>query len=269
MNEKQKINYDSYIPYYIQLIEALEEKIQVEDMKPGDQLPSELDMCELYGISRTVVRQALRKLELQGLVIRRKGKGTFVAQPKISESLVQRLTGFYQDMVERGYVPVTRVLRLDVIPASSNVAKHLEIEPGTEVYALERLRLVDDEPNHLVSTYISCKLAPDLDKHDVENQSLYAILEGVYGFVLARGKRTIGAVTVNRREAKLLHVEQGAPMILLDSVTYLDDGTPIEYYHAIHRGDQTRFEVELVRIPGQQTLEKAMKAQEIQLPRSN
>ena len=87
------IDFDSPIPYYIQLIEMLKEKINQDELKPGDQIPSEPELCEMYGISRTVVRQALKEMEYEGLIYRRKGKGTFVAEPKISESLVQKLTG--------------------------------------------------------------------------------------------------------------------------------------------------------------------------------
>ena len=103
MNEK--INFDSHIPYYIQLMETQKEKVQAGTRAPGDQIPGEQDLCELYGVSRTVVRQALLELELEGVINRRKGRGTFIALPKISEGLVQKLTGFYQDMVERGRNP--------------------------------------------------------------------------------------------------------------------------------------------------------------------
>ena len=269
MNEQQKIDFDSYVPYYIQLIEALRERIKDQGLEPGDQLPSEPEMCELYGVSRTVVRQALRDLELQGLVTRRKGKGTFVATPKIRESLVQNLTGFFQDMVERGHIPVTRILCLEVIPAPSKVAQYLEIDPGTEVYTIERLRSVEDEPIQLVTTYIPCELVPGLENHDLETLSLYAILKDSYGLVLARGRRAIEAVCANKREAELLQISSGDPMILLDSVTYLDDGTPIEHYHAVHRGDRSRFEVELVRVSGQESLEEVMKSKDIELPPSH
>ena len=98
MNEL--INFDSHIPYYIQLMDILREKVHQKIWVAGDQIPGEQDLCEIYGISRTVVRQALRELELEGVVNRRKGKGTFISQPKISEGLVQKLTGFYQDMVK-------------------------------------------------------------------------------------------------------------------------------------------------------------------------
>lgn len=148
------IDYQAHIPYYIQLIEIFKEKIISKNWKPGVQIPGESDLCEEYGISRTVVRQALRELELAGLIVRRKGKGTFIAEPKINESLAQKLTGFYQDMTERGLKPVTQVLHQKTVPADKNVARFLEIPIGTLVVDIKRLRFIEEDPIQLVTSYI-------------------------------------------------------------------------------------------------------------------
>jgi len=126
MDSTTQIDFDSHIPFYIQLMEILKEQIRSGKWKPGDQIPGEQELCSIYNISRTVVRQALLELELDGVINRRKGKGTFIAEPKISEGLVQNLTGFYQDMVERGLKPVTQVLHQLVVPACEKVAGFLE-----------------------------------------------------------------------------------------------------------------------------------------------
>ena len=242
------INFNSNIPYYLQLIELLKGKIKAGEWMPGDQLPSEPDLCEEYGISRTVVRQALQAIELEGLIIRRKGKGTFVAEPKYNEGLFQKLTGTYQDMVvERGLKVVTQVLCTEVEPASTNIAELLQLKPGTSVFCIERLRSVDEVPIMLVSTYLPFDLCPELGDFDLSARSLYEVLEKEFGLVISHGRRTIEAVAANEREAQLLQIEEGDPLILLNSVTYLEDGTPMEYYHAVHRGDRSRFEVNLVR----------------------
>jgi len=263
------IDYDSYIPYYIQLMEALKERIQAGILKPGEQLPSEPEMCETYGVSRTVVRQALRELEFEGLISRRKGKGTFVAEKKIEESLVQKLTGFFQDMVERGHSIRTEVLKHQVEPASPKVARYLNLDVGTHVFNIERLRFIDGEPIVLVRTYIPVLLCPSLADYDLSTQSLYAILEGKFGLALSHGRRTIEAVPANEREAHLLDVEKFQPLILLDSVSYLENGTPMEYYHAVHRGDRSRFEVNLVRIRESKELQDFIQSNGADLPQSN
>jgi GntR family transcriptional regulator len=265
----RRIDYRSALPYYVQLKESLQQRIKLGEWKPGSRLPSEPDLCQAYGVSRTVVRQALRDLELEGVIARRKGKGTFVAEPKISENLVQKLTGFYQDMVDRGHQPVTQVLAHKVVPANQTVAYRLNLNPGTRIFLIDRLRFVDDEPILFVTTYIPHALCPKLADADLSNQSLYAFLENECGLVIAHGRRTVEAVAADEHMSKLLQVPLGAPLIQLESVSYLEDGTPLEYYIAFHRGDRSRFEVELVRIQEQGQVRKVLGEESLELPRSN
>jgi GntR family transcriptional regulator len=242
-----RVDRDSRIPYYAQIIESIQDRIESGDWQPGYQLPGESELCRMFNVSRTVIRQALGELVYEGLITRMKGKGTFVAEPKIGESLVQKLTGFYHDMAERGYEQVTEVVEQDVIPASPKVANYLRLREGEQVHRLTRIRSVMGEPIVLVTTYLPYKLCQGLENEDFTNQSLYETLEHKIGLTIVYGKRTVEAVPANEYEAQVLDTEKGAPLILLDSISYLGDGTPIEYYHALHRGDRTRFEVELVR----------------------
>ncbi|MHB0874692.1 MAG: GntR family transcriptional regulator [Anaerolineae bacterium] len=245
------IQQNSPIPYYAQIKEALRQSIETGEWKPGDQLASEPDLCRTFGVSRIVIRQALNEMAYEGVVVRRKGKGTYVAEPKIVEGLVQELTGFHQDMTNRGYKPTTQVLGQAVVAATPAVAGHLRVDPGTPVVQLDRLRFVSGEPIVLVATCLPSRLVPGLETLELATSSLYALLEQRYGLVIARSHRTIGAVAANSREALLLQVEKGAPMIQLESVSYLADGTPLEYYQALHRADRSTFEVDLVRLPEQ------------------
>jgi len=242
-----RIDFDSHLPYYIQLIDILREKVQTGTWAPGDQIPGEQELCELFSVSRTVVRQALRELELDGVITRRKGKGTFISPPKISEGLVQKLTGFFQDMAERGLRSSTRVLHQNVVPATEKVARFLTIAPGEKVIDLLRLRSINDEPIQLVTSYIPLSVCPGLATVDLTNRSLYKFMETECGVFIAKGRRTVEAVLANETEAALLGVERGAPLLMLDSISFSDTGQVIEYYHALHRGDRSRFEVELLR----------------------
>ena len=244
---KDSINFDNHIPYYIQLMDILKEKVQHAEWAPGDQIPGEQDLCEHYQVSRTVVRQALRELEYEGVISRQKGKGTFISLPKISEGLVQKLTGFYQDMVERGLNPGTKVLHQNVIPSNDKIARFLNIKTGEKLIDIQRLRFINEEPIQLVTTYIPYEICPALASIDLTNCSLYEYLEKEYEIFITKGRRFIEAVLANDFEAELLGIERGAPLLMLDSISYSDDGIPIEYYHALHRGDRSRFEVELVR----------------------
>ncbi len=267
LSASEVIRRDSPVPYYYQLEEFLKGQIESGTWKPGQKIPSEAELCETFDVSRTVVRQAVNELVHEGALYRRKGKGTFVAEPKIGESLVQHLTGFYEDMVALGLKPSTKVLEQEVVSAPLKIADALGLEEGEPVVMIDRLRFVDDEPILLVITYVPYKLCPELIDEDLSTQSLYAILEKKYGLELVYGRRTLEAVAATKEEANLLEIEEGDPIILLRSISYLKDGQPIEYFKAKHRGDRSRFEVELVR-PGKA---EKLSPEDIfkNLPRSN
>jgi GntR family transcriptional regulator len=249
-----EIDRSSYAPYYIQVMDTLKEAIEQGDMKPGEQLPGEPELCRLFDVSRTVIRQALKELEYEGLIKREKGRGTFVAEPKIGESLFQELTGFYQDMEAKGHRAGSKVFKQEAVPATAKVAKLLKIKPGTAVVQIDRLRFVQGEPIVLVTAFLPFAPYPKLLEADLENQSLYVFLEREYGVEIMRSHRILEAVPANEYEAELLQAQKGAPLIMLDSVSYLADETPIEYYHALHRGDRSRFEVELVRARDEESI---------------
>ena len=252
-NLNTHINRDSYIPLYIQVIDSLTEFIEGNFLSPGYQLPGEAELCRSFDVSRTVIRQALKELEYKGMIYRNKGRGTFVAKPKIHESLFQELTGFYQDMEAKGHQPQSKVLKQEKVPATKKVAAYLEIEVGSPVIEIERLRFLEKEPIVLVTTYFPYPLLPELLDVDLSNRSLYAYLEEEHNIQISRGKRYLEAVPANQLEAELLKVDLGSPLILLDSISYMNDDRPLEYYHALHRGDRSRFEVDLIRVsqPGE------------------
>lgn len=262
---KSPVNHNSPIPYYIQVKDMLSDWIKKGKWKTGDQLPGEHELCATFDVSRPVIRQALSELTYEGLVSRKKGKGTFVAGPKIKEGLVQRLTGFHQDMSAQGYTTVTEVLAQEVIPASAEIAEHLRLAVGDSVIKIERLRFIEDEPIVLVTTYIPHHLCPDLEYEDLTHQSLYTFLEQSCGITIAHGRRMVEAVPASKYVADLLKIRKGSPLILLDSVTYSSDGTPIEYYYAYHRGDRSQFEVELVRVTDDDSMQQVL-SQQLTLP---
>jgi len=267
--ENTFIDRRSPIPFYIQLKETIREKIENGNWQPGDQIPGEVELGEMFNISRTVIRQALQELTYEGLINREKGRGTFVAKPKINESLVQSLTGFHQDMSNRGMVPRSQVLKQVVVPATLKIADFLKLDVGTLVIEVQRLRFVANDPIVLVTTFLPYALCPKLIHADLSFQSLYDFIENECGILISRGRRTIEAVLANENEAHMLNVEKGAPLMLLNSISYLADGTPIEYYHAVHRGDRSRFEVELVRVRERGKSLESLGLTEEDLPASN
>jgi GntR family transcriptional regulator len=247
LENTEEIHKDSALPLYHQLIERIRKEIESGRWQPGQQIPSEAEICEHFDISRAVVRQAVRELEFEGLLIREQGKGTFVAQPAIAYRLAQSLLGLYEDMAAKGTAPVSEILKKGIEKAPANVADSLQIDAGNEVLVIERLRYVNNEPLVLVTNYLPHNLCNEILEADLKNRSLYALLETQCGFSLSHGQRTIQAVAADARQAKLLRVKRGDPLISFDGVTYLKDGRPIEFYHSVHRGDRSKFEVQLVR----------------------
>lgn len=241
------VDHNSPVPYYFQLSTYIEKKIKERKWSAGELLPSEQDLCATAAVSRTVVRQAMAELERKGLITKQNGKRSSIAHPKYQGGLMQTLRGFFEDAVEKGQEPYTKVLQLRVSPATPEVAEALELPQGDPVIELNRLRFLDDEPEVLVLTYLPASRCPDLIREDLARQSLYALLDRKYGLRIAEGYRTIEAIALERHDAKLLGMKVGSPALLLRSIGLLEDGTPLEYYIAKHRGDRTKFSVRLMR----------------------
>jgi len=248
-DQGEVVQHGSPIPYYFQLASYIEQQIKAKHLLPGQLMPSEQEMCEQLGISRTVVRQALASLERKGLVTKQSGKRSSISYPTYNGSLMQSLHGFYEDAVSKGQKPTTRVLELRVVPAQMEVSEALKLKEWDPVVLLNRLRFLDGEPEVLVVTYLPESKCPTLVREDLTNQSLYELLARKYGLVITRGYRTVEAIALGRADAKLLGLRSKSPALLLKSVGMLEDGTPLEYFVAKHRGDRSRFHIDLVRDP--------------------
>jgi GntR family transcriptional regulator len=253
INKINVIDHSSPLPYYFQLKELLIEEIKKGKLKPGQQIPSEFKLCEQFRVSRTVVRQAIGSLVQNGYLNRQKGRGTFVTKPEITENLFQNLTGSYEDMLARGIKLVTKVLEQTKCEADSEILESLKLEPREPVIKIKRLRFISSEPIALVTTYIPYKICPPLLEENLTDQSLYDVLEEKYALIIAHGRRSLEAVSADRKTAALLGVKVGAPLMLLNSISYLEDGRPIEYFSALHRGDRSKFIVSLIRVRNRST----------------
>lgn len=243
------IDKSSPVPYYEQLRVILERSMAEGRLSVDEQLPSEAQLCEDFGVSRTVVRQALNELANEGLIVRYKGKGSFVASPKVDEHLAQSLTGLADEVRARGQQLTNDILAFERQSPPEHIAQVLALAPGDDVVHLERLRSIDGERWNVTSTYLPYHLCKGLLELDMRNRSLYATLDEM-GLVLDHGRRTIEAAVAGEEHALLLGIPSGSPVLLLKSLAYLKDGRPIEYFLAWHRGDRTRFDVHLRRTSG-------------------
>jgi len=250
MADSKRLDRSSGLPLYIQLKQNLISSIEQGQWNPGEQLPGEPELCRMFKVSRTVVRHALEEMNYEGRVVRMKGRGTFVAEPRSSSrSLVHSLTGFYEDMARRGQPPVDRFLERELIPADTKIASYLELEELEPVYKITRLRFISDEPMVLVTSYLPYQKCRQIAEEDLSNRSLYAFLRDSCGLTIARGRRRIDVVVANEVEAEHFQVQRGFPLLRMESVSYSEDGEPVEYFNGLFRTDRASFVVELVNAP--------------------
>lgn len=238
------IDRQSAAPMYDQLKQLIIDGIVRDRLGPGDLLPGEHRMCQQYGISRTVVRQALAQLEHEGVVERVKGKGTFVARPKTAESLVHTLAGLFEEARRRGGHVHSQILRHERVPATTEIATALQVAPGETVVELERLRFIDDEPWSLTTTWMPEPIGAITFDVEMGDVSLYAILAGE-GWHAVRGMRSAEATIASPEQSRLLRMSPGSALLLLRSTSYDSNDRPLEHFVAFHRGDRSRFEFEL------------------------
>lgn len=231
-------------PLYHQIRTHLQEAIEGRQLTPGDRVPSERELTEQFSVSRMTARQALRELEMQGYLYRVQGKGTFVAQPKFVQPL-GRLTSFTQDMRRRGLEPGAVVLAVEETAAGRHVAEALKIGPDSPVFRLERLRLANGEPMALEAAHVDARLCPGLLSARFENSSLYQVLQDRFGIRLGHASQSLEAVAARTYEATMLHVREGAPLLLIERTTLGEADRPVEFVRSLYRGDRYRFMAEL------------------------
>jgi GntR family transcriptional regulator len=243
---RNAIDRRSPIPFYFQLRKLLEEQISSGRWEPGERIPSEPALCNHFAVSRTTVRHALAALEREGLLRKEKGRGAFVAQPRSSSWLLQSAQGFYEEAVRAGHRVTSVVLRREVEVLPRWAADALDLPVGSEGVTLERLRSIDDRLVMYVLNYLPVDLAETLLAADLENGSLYGVLEERHGLTVVGGRRLVEAVTAEHELATLLEVAPGAPLLFVESVSWDGSLRPFECYRAWHRADRTKIDVQIV-----------------------
>lgn len=234
------------IPLYYQLVELIRERIQAGELKPGNQLPSERELSEQAGISRMTARQAVAFLVREGGVVVKPGVGTFVAEPKLAHNALH-LLGFTEEMMRQGGSATSRVIEQALMVSPLRVAIELNLASTDWVVKIVRLRLSAELPLVLETIFVPASLCPGLEAEDLSAQSFYLLLEQKYGLRPDRTRQTLEATVVNDYERQFFGVKAGTPMILLEGVTYLEQGRPVEYFKAVYRGDRFKFELESQR----------------------
>jgi GntR family transcriptional regulator len=215
----------------------------IRELPAGAGMPTERELSERFGVSRGTVRQALDRLEAEQRIHRHQGKGTFVAKPKMDHML--ELTSHTEYIRARGMEPASRLISVTRIAAEAEVATALALGEGDEVLQIERVRLADGDPLAVEVLYLEAKRFDGVAAMLGESQSLYELLRARYGVELSWAEETIEAVVAPEREASLLGIAAGGPLLLLCRLSFDPIGRPVEFVHALYRADRFRFRTRL------------------------
>ncbi len=230
----------SITPLYYQIKQNLRDLIEGQVLRVDQLLPSERELGAYYGVSRLTVRQAIGELVHEGLLRRERGVGTFVAHPKLTQAL-GRVVGFSERVRQAGHVPSSRVLALEVLPAPAALARRLYVDEGAPLYKLVRLRCSDGEPVMLETAYLAQARFPGLENVNLAEASLYDTLATLFNCWVVEAEETLEPVIMNSYEVAMLGAEANTPGLLVEVLSFDQQGQVVEVGKSIVRGDKSRY----------------------------
>ena len=234
-------------PLYFQIEMDLRKKIVDGGFKPGHLLPSERELVRSYNVSRLTVREAINRLVGQGLVVKKQGKGTFVAEQS-ADHMVGPLNSSSEVFLLKNYRVKTIVIKSKKTLPSKEIGKHLQLsDTGGEIFYLERVRFANEVPVAHITCYLPYKYVADIETFDFSEATLYRTLEDYYRLELFEAYEVIEATGANRRSAELLDLTPGAPVLMNQRTTYLKDETVIEFEKVLYRSDIYKYHNKLIR----------------------
>ncbi len=235
------------VPKYFQLASILRQKIEDGEWAPRSAIPSERQLEGLYHLSRTTIREAIDHLVQQGYLYREHGRGTFVSPQKLQKGWME-LTSFSEDLIKRGMQPGQIILNLETLVPSPKILQRLELAPGSPVTRIERVRLGNDKPIGLQTSYLALPDGQTITYEELENSgSLYRILSERFHLYPTEADETLEVTVASPEEARLLEVTAGAPLLLSERVMFSQERRPIEFVKILYRGDKYRYFTHLKR----------------------
>ncbi|WP_026883181.1 GntR family transcriptional regulator [Clostridium akagii] len=239
----KKIEKHNPLPMYFQIKEILKELIENEELKPGDMIPPEREICSIQQVSRMTVNKAIMSLVNEGILYREQGKGTFVSKPK-KKQVLTKLKGFTEEMLDRGLRTETKIISFTVNEVTKQIKSILEMpDSETKVIQITRLRIFNGEPMGIEIVWLPYNLFPNMTEEMVSGQSLYGIFKEKYNYQPKKAKQTIEPIILNDYECDLLNQKKGSVAMLFWRNTYTAEGIQIEYNKSIYRSDIYKYEI--------------------------
>jgi GntR family transcriptional regulator len=226
------------------IAEQIECYIIEHDLKEGDSLPSERQLCESWNCNRMTFRSAAKRLINAGVLAKNPLVNYYIPPSKLNRNL-QDLTSLTEFVRSLGLNLTNRLLDQSIIKATPKLAAQFFTEKGSPILRIIRLRLIEGEPVSIDTSYVSCAKFPNIDQYDFEKNSLYAILEKEYGLVFDHGLEEINLTFANDEETELLEIEEGASLFYLKGMTFDSNNEVIEVFKSVVRSDKIRFVSEL------------------------
>jgi GntR family transcriptional regulator len=227
----------SVVPLYYQIQQSLLGDIRTGVLKPGQPVPSELEISAMLRVSRMTARQALKSLCDMGVVFSERGKGTFVSPLRLEKNLRQ-VVSFTDEMKARGLRPSSTLLSFETISPRREVSAALRLSSKHRVFCIKRIRNADSMPMGIECSYLPEHLYADLRAEFDPTTSLYRTLADVYGVHIHLAEEVAEASSVDARQAALLKVKTGSPIFIFTRTSYVRSGQPVEYVRSVYRGDR-------------------------------
>lgn len=218
-------------------------RIKSSEYQVGEQIPTENELCKKFDVSRTTVRTALNQLKMEGYLNRKQGKGTYVADPKVSQTLSHTLKRYSDQVATQGKKAKISLVSLSVVPATDLVLKSLDVEPNDPIQRIERIRTANGEPTQYEIAFIPWSVAPGITKEHAES-SLYGSLKDDFNVHIANTKELVEITLTDERIHEHLDYEIGLPCFYLETIAEDENGKRIEYSRSYFRGDKTTFLIE-------------------------
>lgn len=229
----------SATPLYRQLDAIMRKKVQTGEWQPHDIIPSENELAKLYGLSRMTARMVVSQLAREGLLYRVHGKGTFVAEKKITAHSLSYV-GIREQMEEMGFQTTTRILRIQRAPVAPKIAERFNLDPEDEFCTIERLRLLEGAPFSLHYTWIPSSLCPGLEKQDLSSRQLCDILREDYDLTRRHVVETLESIAATKYESNMLEVKKDFHLLMLKNFISDENDNPFEYSKLLFRGDRIK-----------------------------